>query len=830
MVARHRRADEPRQEARLRQRAATLAIPLVAAHEVLYHTRARRPLQDVLTALRHGVTLSDAGRLLKPNDEHALKSPHAFARLFADDPAAVARTLRDRRALHVLARPSCAIAIPSERLPDGTTSAAVPAHARLRGRARALRRRRSRPTSRAQLDTRARADRRARLRRLLPDDVRDRRVLPASATSCARAAAPPPTRAVCFCLGITAVDPVRMDLLFERFLSRERAEPPDIDLDIEHERREEVIQHVYAELRPRPRRDGRATSSATAPRSAVRDVGKVLGIPETALDRAVEAPARCYGDVEREALAQRRARSRARRRTRAPAAALPTRSSTSRATSRSTPAASCSATSRSTTLVPIENGAMPGRTVIQWDKDDARGARRCSRSTCSASARSPAPPRLRPAARSTAASTSSMATIPADDPATYDMICTRRHGRRRSRSRAARRCRCCRACKPAHVLRPRRSRSRIVRPGPITGGMVHPYLRRRAGDEPVEYPHPCLEPVLAKTLGVPLFQEQVMQLAVVAADYTPGEADQLRRDMAAWRTHRPHREAPRAPGRRAWSAKGIAREFAERVFEQIRGFGEYGFPESHAASFALIAYATCVAALPPPRRCSRARCSTRSRWASTRPRRSSRTPSATASSCCPIDVTRQRLGLHAGDGERRSAAPVAAHGPALRQRASREATAQRIARRARASGRSRRSTTSCGARSSTTARTRALAEAGAFARARPNRREALWQVRRGCELARSHATLDSDLGRTTPKRRVVRRPRRSSRSIGWDYRAAMHLSARAIRSRRCATRCARSACPTRATVRALPRRPAHALRRASSSAGSGRAPRRASCS
>src|SRR5690606_39084413 len=239
-------------------------------------------------------------------------------------------------------------------------------------------------------------------------------------------------------------------------------------------------------------------------------------------------------------------------------------------------------------IVPIENAAMPGRTVIQWDKDDLEDLGLFKVDLLGLGALHQLHLGL-DLLRKHRGVELSMATIPAEDPATYDMICTADTvGTFQIESRAQ--------MSMLPRLRPRTFYDLVVevslvRPGPISGGMVHPYLRRRKGIEPVEYPHPCLEPVLSKTLGVPLFQEQVMRLAIVAADYTPGEADQLRRDMAAWRrSGRIEKHRERLITR--MEAKGISRELAERVSDQIRGFGEYGFPESHAASFALIAYAT----------------------------------------------------------------------------------------------------------------------------------------------------------------------------------------------------------------------------------------------
>ncbi len=580
LVARHRQADEPRREARLRQRAERYRIPTLAGVEVLYHRRERRDLQDVLTCLRHGVKLADAGRLIRSNAEHALRPPHACAALFHDDSASVARTHE------VAARCSFSLAdlryrYPSERLPDGTTSAQWLRRLTLDG-ARGRYGGDLPPEVLLQLEREL----------ALIDELdyggyfltmweivrfcRERGILCQGRGSAANSA-------VCYCLGITAVDPLRLGLLFERFLSRERAEPPDIDLDIEHDRREEAIQHVYAKY-------GRSHAAMVAnfiryrARSALREVGKTLGVAETALDRLAkllphsgltpEVLAHAGLDPERPVHAHllrlaQEVLDFPRHLSIHPGGFLLGHEPVSR-------------------LVPVENAAMPERTVIQWDKDclEELGLFKVDLLGLGA---------LRQLhlgfdlLREHHGEECSMDTIPAADTATFDAICRADTvGVFQIESRAQM------AMLPR--LKPRTYYDlvievSIVRPGPITGGMVHPYLRRRAGEEPVVYPHPCLAPVLEKTLGVPLFQEQVIRLAMIAADYTPGEADQLRRDMAAWRrSGRIERHRERLVQRMC--AKGIAPEFAERVFEQIRGFGEYGFPESHAASFALIAYAT----------------------------------------------------------------------------------------------------------------------------------------------------------------------------------------------------------------------------------------------
>jgi error-prone DNA polymerase len=548
---------------------------------VLYHRPDRRPLQDVLACIRHGVKLVDAGRLIKPNAEHALKSQQAFVDLFDDDPTAVARSFE------IAGR--CCFSLdhlryryPSERLADGTTTIQRLRQLTITGA-------RERYGESIPSDVMQQLDKELEL----IDELdycgyfltiweivrfcRQRGILCQGRGSAANSA-------VCYCLGITAVDPVRMGLLFERFISRERAEPPDIDLDIEHDRREEVIQHVYGKY-DRDHAAMVANFIRYRPRSAVRDVGKVLGVPETALDRLSKLLP-YHGEVSKDVLAL---------------AGIDPNQTVHRHLRQLTneildfprhlsihPGGFLLGHEPVSTLVPIENAAMAERTVIQWDKECLENLGLFKVDLLGLGALR----QLHLGFDLLAAhygNTLSMAVIPKEDPATFEMICKADTiGVFQIESRAQM------AMLPR--LKPRTYYDlvievSIVRPGPITGGMVHPYLRRREGLEPVVYPHACLKPVLEKTLGVPLFQEQVIRLAMVAADYTPGEADQLRRDMAAWRrSGRIERHRERLVSRMI--AKGIAPEFAERVFEQIRGFGEYGFPESHAASFALIAYAT----------------------------------------------------------------------------------------------------------------------------------------------------------------------------------------------------------------------------------------------
>ncbi|HLN12312.1 MAG TPA: error-prone DNA polymerase [bacterium] len=581
LVARHRRAAETRQEARVRDRAARYALPLVAAVEVLYHTPARRPVQDVLACLRQGIQLAGAGRTIKPNAEHALLAPYAFEALFSDDPAAVART-EEVAARCTFSLGTLRYRYPEERVPEGTSP-----HAWLRRLV--AEGAEERYQGAVPSDVRRQLDKELALIDELDyggyfltmweivQFCRREGILCQGRGSAANSA-------VCYCLGITAVDPTKISLLFERFLSRERAEPPDVDLDIQHNRREEVIQFVYD-------RYGRAHAAMVAnviryrPRSAVRDVGKVLGIPETSLDRLARL-LDYGGDIPSEALRQAGldpevpAHQHLRRVSRE-ILGFPRHLSIH-------PGGFLLGDSPVDEIVPIENATMDGRTVIQWDKEDLEdlGLFKVDLLGLGALTLLDLSFRLLREHRGLAAS---LATLPSDDAATFAMASRADTvGVFQIESRAQM------AMLPR--LRPRHFYDlvveiSIVRPGPITGGMVHPYLRRRNGEEPVEYPHPSLIPVLESTLGVPLFQEQVMRLAVVAADYTPGEADQLRRDMAAWRrSGRIERHRDLLMSR--MQAKGIAPEFAERVFNQIRGFGDYGFPQCVTAETRVIDAAT----------------------------------------------------------------------------------------------------------------------------------------------------------------------------------------------------------------------------------------------
>jgi error-prone DNA polymerase len=581
MLTRHWNEHEVAQETRLRERAKRYGLPLVAATEVLYHTSARRPVQDVLTAIRYGLPLTSCGTKLKPNAEHSLRSPSAFGNLFSDDPAAITRTLEIAERC-TFSLNEIRYRYPSEYLPNGTTSAQWLRHVTFEGA-------RERYPDGIPANVVSQLEKELEIIEALDYPgyfltiwelvrfCREKGILCQGRGSAANSA-------VCYCLGVTAIDPVRMDLLFERFISKERAEPPDIDLDIEHDRREEVIQHVY-EKYGRDRAAMVANVVRYRSRSALRDVGKALGFSETALDRVAKFLS-SYEAIEPRMFRQM--------------GLDPSKERHSQLLQLTNeildfprhlsihPGGFLLGHEPVHDIVPIENATMPERTVIQWDKNDLEDLGLFKVDLLGLGA-------LRQLhlcfdlLRQHRNLEYSMATIPAEDSRVFDMM--RKSdtvGVFQVESRAQM------AMLPR--LKPKNFYDlaieiSIVRPGPITGGMVHPYLRRRNLKEPVEFPHPSLEPVLKKTLGVPLFQEQVMKLAMIAADYTPGEADQLRRDMAAWhRTGRMERHRERLTTR--MQEKGIPPEFAERVFEQIRGFGEYGFPESHAASFALIAYAT----------------------------------------------------------------------------------------------------------------------------------------------------------------------------------------------------------------------------------------------
>lgn len=580
-LPRHYEESDIPEEALRRYLSIKFSIPLIAATEVLYHDRSRNRLQDVLTCIREGVLLHDAGQLLTQNAEHDLKNPADIAKLYADIPEAIELTeqIADQC---IFTLDELVYRYPSELLPQGFTTAQWLEELTLKGAE-------ERYGSVISESAKSQIVKELKLIEQLDycgyfltmwDIVqfcKDRSVLCQGRGSAANSI-------VCYCLGITAVDPVQMDLLFERFLSRERAEPPDIDLDIEHRRREEVIQHMY-EKYGRDRAAMVANVIRYRRKSAIREVGKVLGLPSTGLDMLSKLTSFRGGSVE-EVLKETNLSCDADRLVLLTELIQEIRDFPRHLSIH--PGGFILGSEPIYHLVPIENATMPERTVIQWDKYDVEELGLFKVDLLGLGAMT----QLHYAfdlLQKQFGKNLSMATIPKEDSKTFDMLCeSDTVGVFQVESRAQ--------MGMLPRLRPRTYYDivievSIVRPGPIAGGMVHPFLKRRHGEEEVSYPHPSLEPVLKKTLGVPLFQEQVMKLAVTAAGYTPGEADQLRRDMAAWK-RQGSIERHKEKLIKGMLANDIKREFAEQVFEQIRGFGEYGFPESHAASFAHIAYCT----------------------------------------------------------------------------------------------------------------------------------------------------------------------------------------------------------------------------------------------
>jgi error-prone DNA polymerase len=565
---------------RLARAAAAAAVPIVATGDARYHAPDRRILADVLTCIREHCTIETAGARLEPGGMHLLRAPEETARLLARYPEALART----RAIADACRFSLdalAYQYPDETESPGETPQATLERLTWAGAAR--RYGEAIPPEvaaqlRHELALIARLDYAPYFLTVnsIVRFARARGILCQGRGSAANSA-------VCYVLGITSIDPVRSGLLFERFISAARREPPDIDVDFDHERREEVIQWIYDSY-GRDRAALAATVIRYRARGAIRDVGKALGLPEDVTaalarqasiwseDGATPEQARAIGldpADRRLALAldlARRLIGFPRHRSQHPGGFVLTRD-------------------RLDALVPIEPAAMADRQVIEWDKDDIAQLRFMKVDILGLGmlgCLTRAFDLLR--ARGTALD---LATIPPEDPATYAMI--RRAdtlGVFQIESRAQM------AMLPR--LAPRRFYDLVievalVRPGPIQGDMVHPYLRRREGREKVSYPTKELQQVLGKTLGVPLFQEQAMQVAITCAGFTAEEADALRRAMATFKFTGgvSHFRDKLIAG---MVARGYARDFAERTFTQIEGFGSYGFPESHAASFALIAY------------------------------------------------------------------------------------------------------------------------------------------------------------------------------------------------------------------------------------------------
>ncbi len=588
---RHLDGDDLARIRRAKARAVDLDAPIVATNAVRYARREGKLMYDVLHCIRENVTLDAAGRALSPNAEAHLKTRDEMGRVFADHPAWLMRSRAIAEAC-VFSIKSLKYNFPCELEEpafDGET-----ANEALRRLTYVGAR-----TRFPELPDPVCAQIEKELALIAKLDVapyflsvqtivemaRSRDILCQGRGSAANSA-------VCYCLGITAVDPARTNLLFERFLSAERHEPPDIDVDFEHERREEVIQAIYAKYG----RDRAAMVSEIISyrgKSALRDVGKVFGLSLEQIERlssivthwdsadaAMPSRLREAGfDANDERIRLVLAMSRA-----------------IHGTPRHLSIHVGGFVLSSSPLVevaPIEPATMKDRTVIPWDKDDldtlgffkvdvlALGMLTAIRK---ALAMVQTDDRVR-----ASNAIDQLARVPADDTLVYDALCKADTvGVFQIESRAQ--------MSMLPRLKPRIFYDlvvevAIVRPGPIQGGMVHPYLRRRNGLESCESPHQILEPVLARTLGVPLFQEQVMQLAIVGAGYSGGEADGLRRDMAAWKRNG-NLEKHRERLERGFLSRGITKEFADRLFAQIQGFAEYGFPESHAASFALLVYAS----------------------------------------------------------------------------------------------------------------------------------------------------------------------------------------------------------------------------------------------
>ncbi len=568
--------------ARLEALGARLQRPLCACGDVHMHERRRRPLQDTLTAIRCNTPLAQMGRRLFANGERHLRPLSRLAKIY---PAPLLReTLQIARQCR-FSLDELRYEYPGELVPPGYTATAWLRHLTEAGMAR-------RWPDGAPARVVAQVEHELALIAelgyepyfLTVDDIvrfaRSRGILCQGRGSAANSA-------VCFCLGITEVDPARMNLLFERFISRERDEPPDIDVDFENERREEVIQYIYKKY-GRERAALAATVITYRPRSAIRDVGKALGL-------GIDQVERLAGSIRwwdgRQLRPERLAdigfdpQSPLVRRLIALVEAI---IGFPRHLSQHVGGFVISAGPLSE-LVPVENAAMAERTVIQWEKDDLEALGLLKIDVLALGMLTAIRKALAYVSRYEGRSMT-LADVPAEDEAVYAMMGKAdTMGVFQIESRAQ--------MSMLPRLKPRNYydlviQIAIVRPGPIQGDMVHPYLARRSGRQPVEYPSAAVRQVLERTLGVPIFQEQVMQLAIVAAGFTPGEADQLRRAMAAWK-----RKGGLEPFEKklfeGMRKNGYSEAFAEQIFRQIKGFGDYGFPESHSASFALLAYVSC---------------------------------------------------------------------------------------------------------------------------------------------------------------------------------------------------------------------------------------------
>jgi error-prone DNA polymerase len=580
----HKGANDAAQLEALRELSALSGLPLVAAGDVHMHVRSRKALQDTLTAIRHGVSVAEAGHRLQPNAERHLRTRVALANIYPPELLAETVKIADLCdfSLDVLR-----YEYPEELTPPGRSATQYLREITFAGLAR--RYPQGTPASvvkQVEHELQLLAELQYEHFVLTVYDIvvfaRSRNILCQGRGSAANSA-------VCYALGITEVDPARMSMLFERFVSRERDEPPDIDVDFEHQRREEVIQYIYGKY-GRDRAALAATLITYRPKSALRDVGKALGLAPAQVDRLAKSLAWWDG---RKVLPERLRELGLDPDARINQQLIALINQIIGFPRHLSQHVGGFVISRGTLsrLVPIENAAMPARSVIQWDKDDLEALGLLKVDVLALG--------MLTAIRRTLDFVSAASGVPltmqqildaGDDPKVYEMIQradTIGVFQIESRAQMTMLPRLKPACFYDLVIE-----VAIVRPGPIQGGMVHPYLRRRQGLEPVSYPSQAVCAVLERTLGVPIFQEQVMQLAIVAAGFTPGEADQLRRAMAAWK-----RKGGLEPFRdrlyQGMAERGYPQQFAEQIYQQILGFGEYGFPESHSASFALLAYVSC---------------------------------------------------------------------------------------------------------------------------------------------------------------------------------------------------------------------------------------------
>lgn len=566
-------------------------IPLMATNDVLYHTTERRPLQDVLTAIRLNTPVAEVGLQLAANAERHLKPPMEMARLFRRHPQALAETLRFAQEL------TFSLSDLQYNYPDEPTESGLGPQAELERLAREGATNRYPAGVPASVTTRIEEEL-ALIERLnyaryfltvydIVKFARGQDILCQGRGSAANSI-------VCFCIGITEVGPDRIDTLFERFISEERNEPPDIDVDFEHEKRETVIQYIYTKYSAKRTALAAAVISYRG-RSALREVAKAMGLSEdvrSALSSTIWGWSTSeLGEKEAHAGGINRAD---------PLARLVIERSNEimgfpRHLSQHV-GGFVITRDRLDEIVPIVKTAMDERKMVEWDKDDLDAVKilkvdvlALGMLTCLQRAFALLKDHY-PNARDKYGQPYVLATLPPEDKQVYDMICRADTlGVFQIESRAQ--------MSMLPRLKPRDFYDlvievAIVRPGPIQGDMVHPYLRRRQGKEKAEYQKPELEAILSKTLGVPLFQEQAMKIAIVAGGFKPGEADELRRAMATFkRTGTIGNYRQRMID--GMIGKGYTKDFAERCFKQIEGFGEYGFPESHAASFALLVYASC---------------------------------------------------------------------------------------------------------------------------------------------------------------------------------------------------------------------------------------------